>query len=81
MAPIPFFQIDSSMEAIKRYVLDTGFVRFQINDTVYSVADNLEKEDIPKHAKISIVIDRLVVKDDESFWKRLRDSLEFAYKT
>lgn len=81
MAPIPFFQTDSTIESIKRYVLDSGFVRFQINDTIYSVADSLEKEEIPKNAKISIVIDRLVVKEDESFLKRLRDSIEFAYKT
>lgn len=81
MAPIPFFQTDSTMETIKRYVLDSGFVRFQINNTIYSVADVLEKEIIPNAAKISIVIDRLVVKDDDVFGKRLRDSLEFAYKT
>lgn len=81
MAPIPFFQMDSTMESIKRYVLDSGFVRFQINDTIYSVADTIEKEAIPKNAKISVVIDRLIVKDEESFLKRLRDSLEFAYKT
>lgn len=81
MAPIPFFQMDSTMESIKRYVLDSGFVRFQINDTIYSVADNLEKEIIPEKSKISVVIDRLVIKDEESFLKRLRDSLEFAYKT
>lgn len=81
MAPIPFFQIDATMESIKRYVLDSGFVRFQINDTVYSVADATENETIPENAKISVVIDRLVVKEEESFGKRLRDSLEFAYKT
>lgn len=81
MAPIPFFQEDSTMESIKRYVLDSGFVRFQINERIYSVADSLEKESIPEQAKISVVIDRLVVKDEESFGKRLRDSLEFAYKT
>ena len=81
MAPIPFFEKNNSIESIKRYVLDSGFVRFQINDQVYSVADSLEKETIPTGAKISVVIDRLVVKEDESFIKRLRDSLEFAYKT
>ncbi|EKD30297.1 MAG: hypothetical protein ACD_78C00097G0001, partial [uncultured bacterium (gcode 4)] len=81
MAPIPFFGTDATMESIKRYVLDSGFVRFQINDTIYSVADNLEKETIPEKAQISVVIDRLVIKDEESFGKRLRDSLEFAYKT
>jgi excinuclease ABC subunit A len=81
MAPIPFFQTDATMESIKRYVLDSGFVRFQINDTIYSVADAIEGSIIPENAKISIVIDRLVVKDEDSFGKRLRDSLEFAYKT
>lgn len=81
MAPIPFFREDSTIEIIKRYVLDSGFVRFQINDQVYSVADTIEGGGIPENAQISVVIDRLVVKDDESFLKRLRDSLEFAYKT
>ena len=81
MAPIPFFQTDATIGSIKRFVLDSGFVRFQINDTVYSVADALEKETIPEKAQISVVIDRLVVKDEESFEKRLRDSIEFAYKT
>jgi excinuclease ABC subunit A len=80
MAPIPFFQIDSTVESIKRYVLDSGFVRFQINDTIYSVADSFEKATIPEKAKISIIIDRLVVKNEESFGKRLRDSLELSYK-
>lgn len=80
MAPIPYFQEDATMESVKRYVLDSGFVRFQINDTVYSVADALEKESIPKNAKISVVIDRLIVKNEEFFGKRLRDSIEFAYK-
>lgn len=81
MAPIPFFQKDSTIETIKRYVLDSGFVRFQINDRIYSVADVLQGEEIPENARISVVIDRLVVKDDEAFVKRLKDSLEFAYKT
>ncbi len=73
---------NNDIESIKRYVLDSGFVRFQMDDEVFSVADDLKDVKLPKNARPHIIIDRLIVKkDDESFSKRLGDSLELAYKT
>lgn len=70
------------IESIKKYVLDSGFVRFQIGDDVYSVADDLSDVKVTKNTQPFIIVDRLVVKkDDENFSKRLGDSIELAYKT
>lgn len=70
------------IESIKKYVLDSGFVRFQIGNDVYSVADDLLDVKVTKNTQPFIIIDRLIVKkNDENFSKRLGDSIELAYKT
>ena len=54
-----------------------GFVRFQINQDIYSVADTLDRAVIDTE-KVYVVIDRLVTKIDDTFPIRLTDSLRIA---
>ncbi len=73
-----------SKDYVKKEVLDFWFIRFSLNDTIYTVNDEfivLEN----KLYDLDIVIDRLVVKDykdeESSDTKRLKDSLDLAFKT
>jgi len=65
-----------TVSQVSQSVVDMGFVRYQIGDTVYSVAD--AAWDDPVDGEIYIVIDRLVTKHDEVFSLRLSDSLRLA---
>lgn len=69
-------EIDS-FETLSKRVTDIGFVRFQIGNVAYSVAD-IPDGIIPKNERIYIVIDRLIKKDEDNFWVRLADSLRIA---
>lgn len=62
---------------IARQVSDMGFVRFQVGDSVYSVADESNMV-FSEDAHMSVVVDRLIKKDDEAFGVRLTDSLRIA---
>ncbi|MDD2871370.1 MAG: excinuclease ABC subunit UvrA [Candidatus Gracilibacteria bacterium] len=66
---------------IKKEVLNLGFIRFSIGENIYTVNDTIE---ISEFNDICVVIDRLVKKDysdiESSDTKRLKDSLELAYK-
>ena len=66
---------------LKKEILDLWFIRFQIDGKNFSINDDFE---VKKQNKIDIVIDRLVKKDysseDSSDTKRLKDSLELAFK-
>jgi len=68
-------------EEVKNEVLSLGFIRFQIDDKIYTINDNL---DLKKPYNIKVVVDRLTVKDynDEtsSDTKRLKDSLDLSYR-
>ena len=70
-----------SFDEVKKEVLDMWFIRFSIWNKIYTVND---KSDINTFSDIFIVIDRLVTKDfsnkESSDTKRLKDSLELAYK-
>lgn len=58
-------EIDS-FETLSKRVTDIGFVRFQIGNVTYSVAD-IPDGIIPKNERIYIVIDRLIKKDEDNF--------------
>lgn len=81
-----FFKNKSWMtkEYIKKEILDMWFIRFSINDEIYTVNDEFEIDE-KKSYDVDIIIDRLVVKDysdsESSDSKRLKDSLELAFKT
>ena len=71
----------NTFEDVKKEILDLWFIRFSIWDNIYTVNDNVELDNI---WNISIIIDRLVVKDfsdkESADTKRLKDSLELSYK-
>ena len=71
----------SSFDEIKKEILDLWFIRFSVWDSIYTVNDDVKLE---KFWNVSIIIDRLVVKDfsdkESSDTKRLKDSLELSYK-
>jgi len=73
---------DVSPEKIKKEVLDAGFIRFLVNGEEYNINSDfsLESSDV----QVSLIIDRLVVKDfsgdNNSDTKRLKDSISVAYK-
>ena len=71
----------TSFNEVKKEVLDMWFIRFSIDNKVFTVNDNV---DLDKIANIFVVIDRLTIKDfsdkNSSDTKRLKDSLELSYK-
>lgn len=71
-------------EFIQKQVLDLGFIRFcDSKGNVYTINDSYESQDLNEQ-KIYIVIDRLIISDysdsEHSDTKRLKDSLELAFK-
>lgn len=71
-----------SLEKIKKEILDLWFIRFSLNGKIYTVNDDIidAKED---SYNVDIIVDRLVVWDyekNDSDIKRLKDSLELAFK-
>lgn len=69
---------------VKKEVLDNWFIRFSLNDVIYTVNDEFVVDE-KKSYNLDIVIDRLTVKDysddESSDTKRLKDSLDLAFKT
>ena len=64
-------------EQLAKRVTDMGFVRFQIGEMTYSVADPLDIS-VDEDDTVYIVVDRLIKKIDENFDTRLVDSLRIA---
>lgn len=77
----PLKWIYKTFDELKKEVLDLWFIRFSIGNNIYTVNDNIDLINI---SLPYIVIDRLVKKDykdiNSSDTKRLKDSLELAYK-
>lgn len=77
----PIWETFENFELLKKDILESGFIRFSVAGNIYTVNDEVEIDDI---SKVDIVIDRLTIKeysDDESAdTKRLKDSLELAFK-
>ncbi len=70
----------SLLSEVANFVADAGFVRFQIGDDIYSVADDFGDDIYSGSA--DIIVDRLIKKSDEeigSFEIRLKDSLSLAF--
>jgi excinuclease ABC subunit A len=69
-------------ERVKKDILDLGFIRFLMNGEIYTINDEV-KVDEKNPVSIDIVVDRLVVteyKEWEADIKRLKDSIELAFK-
>ncbi len=69
------------LASIKKELLNLWFIRFAIADKTYTINDDVEIDNIDS---VDIILDRLVIRDftddDSSDTKRLKDSLELAYK-
>ena len=70
-------QENMTLEQLAKQVTDRGFVRFQIGETTYSVADSIDISIEPEDV-VYIVVDRLIRKMDDNFDTRLVDSLRIA---
>lgn len=68
---------DITGEQLAKRVTDIWFVRFQIGEITYSVADPLDII-LNENDKVYIVVDRLIRKTDENFDTRLVDSIRIA---
>ena len=64
-------------EQVAKQVTDTGFVRFQIGEDVYSVADPIDIT-VSEDEIVYVVVDRLIRKMDDTFDIRLTDSIRIA---
>lgn len=73
------FDKKMSMKDVASNIADKGFVRFLKEEEVFSVADDLSKFGKVDVEVVSIIVDRLVKKNNDShFETRLRDSLLLA---
>ncbi len=71
-----------SAEKLKKEILDLGFIRFEINGKLSTINDDIKISENTTY-DIDIIVDRLVVVDydkNEADTKRLKDSLELAFK-
>ena len=66
---------------LKKELLELGFIRFSYQWNIYTINDQVEFTDIDK---VDIILDRLIVRDfsdpESADTKRLKDSLQLAYK-
>jgi excinuclease ABC subunit A len=69
-----------SYEYLHKYVLDKGFVRYQVGSRVVSIADPVPTDTLSVNKEAFIVLDRLVVQKTNEWKTRLRDSIASAYK-
>lgn len=84
LAPLTKNLEGASFADVSAEVLEKGFVRFMVGETVCSVGD-AEGPELPSGERAYLVVDRLVAKDKsneeyEEYAKRLRDSVELSYK-
>lgn len=72
----------NKISELKKDVLDRWFIRFSVNDEIYSVWDDNDWK-IEPDSDLYIVIDRLVKEDfneNPNLETRIKDSIEMAYK-
>ncbi len=70
---------DRTQEEQLNILKQQGFSRLLVNDKIEKI-DDIIKKTIPKKAKLSILIDRIVVKkDDDDLTSRLADSVQTAF--
>lgn len=78
----PVLKKYENIDNLKKDILELGFIRFMINDKVFSIWDE-DVIDFKSKNKVYIVIDRLTwgnFRENENAEKRIKDSLEVAYK-
>lgn len=81
MIKTPIKKSFSNIDSLKKEILDLWFIRFSIWEKIFTINDEILEKDLKN---VSIVIDRLVVKDfsidENSDTKRLKDSINLAFK-
>tara|TARA_B110000046_G_scaffold180722_1_gene211761 strand:+ start:4391 stop:7180 length:2790 start_codon:yes stop_codon:yes gene_type:complete len=65
--------LESKLQALQHQ----GFARVKIGDTVERIEQIEDFKKLPK--TISLVVDRIIVKDEEDFYNRLADAIEMAF--
>ena len=66
-----------SLENKLQALVHQGFARIKVGDSVERIE---QIEDFKKLSKtISLVVDRIIVKDDTDFYNRLADAIEMAF--
>ena len=79
LAPITIEKNKSFFETIE-IIQQQGFSRVEVNNEIYRVKDLFKGNiEITPSSVLKIVIDRLTVKNDDSFKSRLGDSIETAF--
>lgn len=77
LMPLVLDSDEMTGEQLAKRVTDIGFVRFQIGEVTYSVADPLDIT-VNEDDRVYVVVDRLIRKIDDNFDTRLVDSLRIA---
>lgn len=82
-APILKLEKEITYNKIKSEILNLGFIRYSVWDTIYNVNEECQLKDWDE---VNVIIDRLVVKnywDDETCpeLKRIKDSIDIAFRT
>lgn len=70
-----------NIDDLKKNILESGFLRFKINDKIFSIWDEIDTQ-VTEKTSIFVVVDRLIYDSnfDNNYEKRIKDSLETAYK-
>ncbi len=84
LAPYARRADDIRIGAIRRHIVELGYLRYMIGDTLMTVSEDIrDAEEISAEMTISIVIDRLIAKtptEENEQTARYRDSVETAYR-
>lgn len=76
LAPI-HLEEGRTMENKLQALQQQGFARIKVGDAVERIEQIEDFKKLPK--KISLVVDRIIVKDEEDFYNRLADAIEMAF--
>ena len=76
LAPI-YLEEGRTLENKLQALQHQGFARIKVGDTVERIEQIEDFEKLPE--TISLVVDRIIVKDEEDFYNRLADAIEMAF--
>ena len=54
-----------------------GYARLKVNDQIHRIEDYIQ--DINEEDEVSLVVDRIIVREDEDFYNRLADAIQTAF--
>jgi excinuclease ABC subunit A len=78
ISPIPSDEELKTVEQIKEYVIQKGFVRFMIDTVQYTISDTVDS--IKDWKQAVIVVDRFVYIKESFDIQRFKDSCELAFQ-